>query len=294
MAMFPEFESYVPVSYQHVLMTDDNRMNCFKQAISTMVPDGGVVLDGSFGTGVFSSFAARKARKVYAVESDRNLFRLGLKLIAENGLEGKIELYHGSLSDFVPPEHVDIVMLDVLHAGLFYTPQVKLLGELRRNLADNGPYTVLPYLSLNCIQPVHVDFNYCGYNAPFARYQHAYWVDERVKALSDPQVYWVADFQDFVSTSVQASVEIKIKESAQANAVRFITKNVLSNQATDGRLIEWFSHYLIVPLQDEISVSARDRLKIDLSYEAGHGIGGLVMSVQCADQMTGTRIPDML
>ncbi len=276
MTQYPELESYVPIPHQHVLLTDDNRMNSFREAIDSMVKPGNVVLDMSFGTGIYAFFAARKARRVFVLESTPERASLIRRFVSDNGLEGKIEVFCSAPDDFEPPEPVQVVLFEPLQSGLLADQSLARLNDLRRMLARrcNGPYTVVPYLSIHCTQPVEVNFSYFGYQARLPRYQHAYWVDERVTALAEPQIYWVTDFQNLNDASVRGKVAHKITRKGRINAVRLITKNVLTNHAFNGRLIEWFCHYLILPLETELDVAVKDRVNLTVEYKAGGSLNG--------------------
>ena len=107
---------------------------------------------------------------------------------------------------------------------------------------------------------------------------------QRVTTLAEPQVFWVTDFQSHNDLAVNAAVTMKIARKGRLNAVRMITKHVLSNNALNGRLIEWFSHYLIVPVENEMAVGPRDRITIGVSYEAGGGLADLMLSVREAQE----------
>jgi predicted RNA methylase len=142
----------IPPHWHHLMLRDDRRCEAFRRAIERVVRPGDVVLDVGAGTGLLSYFAARTARRVYAVEADPGVAALGRRLIALNGLAGTVEYAQGRAEEHLPPEPVDLVLCEMLHAALAVERQVEVLNAVHRALAAAYPghrYRVIPEQAVN-------------------------------------------------------------------------------------------------------------------------------------------------
>ena len=73
--------------------------------------------------------------------------------------------------------------------------------------------------------------------------------------------------------------EITLKQSGQINALRFITKNVIAIDEAAQRTVDWFSQYLIVPLDDPLTVEAGQQVAVCFAYQPGDQIAALKPNV---------------
>ena len=76
------------------------------------------VLDVGCGTGFLSLVAARKAKRVVAVDVNPEALKCTLRNVKANGLEGKVEVRRGSLFEALKPEE----KFDLIVANLPYLP----------------------------------------------------------------------------------------------------------------------------------------------------------------------------
>jgi hypothetical protein len=63
------------------------------------------------------------------------------------------------------------------------------------------------------------------------------------------------------------------------NALRFITKNVLSIIEDRGTTIDWLNHYMMLPLARPLDVQAGDVVQISFAYRCGGSIPSLEASI---------------
>jgi hypothetical protein len=66
------------------------------------------------------------------------------------------------------------------------------------------------------------------------------------------------------------------------NALRFVTKNVLTVLADKGTTIDWINHYLVMPVMEPVDVIAGDTVYVEFSYEAGGSLQSLAASMRVA------------
>ena len=63
------------------------------------------------------------------------------------------------------------------------------------------------------------------------------------------------------------------------NAVRFMTKHFVAFLLEEGRAVEWSGQYLIIPLDQPVSVEAGDEIRVTFSYAPGGTIESLGASI---------------
>lgn len=69
--------------------------------------------------------------------------------------------------------------------------------------------------------------------------------------------------------------DFPIAADATLNALRFITKNILTIVAEQSAAIDWLNHYMVLPLAQTMPVKAGDRVHISFQYRAGGSIASL-------------------
>ncbi|XP_038126994.1 protein arginine N-methyltransferase 9 isoform X1 [Cyprinodon tularosa] len=110
----------------HFLMLNDRGRNQkYQQAIQKAVQSGcSTVLDIGTGTGILGMCAKKAgAAEVYACELSKTMYELACEVVAENGMEGSIQILHkkslemGAPADI--PHRVSLVVTETVDAGLF-------------------------------------------------------------------------------------------------------------------------------------------------------------------------------
>ena len=70
-----------------------------------------------------------------------------------------------------------------------------------------------------------------------------------------------------------------LQQAGQVNALRFITKNILSISTENNSVIDWQNHYLILPLAEPIRAKADALLNVSFNYRAGGSLTHLQNSI---------------
>ena len=276
-------QGIIPVPYHHTMLADRHRCRAFEEAIARVVRPGDVVFEAGAGTGLLSYFAARRARKVYAVEADPSVAALGRALIQRNGLEGRVEYRHGLAQEQLPPEPVDVVIGEMLHVALAVEQQVPVLNAVRQGLdaAHPGhPYRVVPAAAVTYCQLVEANFDFYGYEAPFTRLGSSYVADPSIRPLSGLETYHLADFGQIVAPRIAGSCIVTTTAAGIVNAVRLCTQAIMVEPAGEQRqpdgaagepeeVLDWYLNFLVIPLPQAFPAREGDTFTVSIDYEAG-------------------------
>jgi len=274
---------FIPVHYHHNMLMDQNRMNAFQAAIGHAVRPGMKVLELGGGTGVLSYFAAQQADKVYCVEFNPDLVQEARRFLAKNPNGHKVEVIHADAFDYLPPEPVDIVICEMIHVAMLREKQVAVIEAFKqRYLARfGGPLPIfMPEAVVMAVQPLQQDYQFNGYYAPIVQFQDTAVAYFGTVELAQPAVYSVLDFNEAVDGQIAWRGSFTVEQDGSLNALRFITKNLLSIVEASGTTIDWLNHYMTLPLARELAVVAGDVVEVSFAYRAGGSIPSLQASLR--------------
>jgi protein arginine N-methyltransferase 1 len=274
---------FIPVHYHHNMLMDQNRMHSFKSAIFHAVKPGMKVLELGGGTGVLSFFAAQQADKVYCVEFNPDMVREARRFLAINENGHKVEVIHADAFEYLPPEPVDIVICEMIHVGMLREKQVEVIESFKRRYAARfgGPLPIfMPEAVIMAAQPLQLEYDFEGFHAPIVQFQQTNVVSPGTVELAQPAVYGVIDFSQPVDGQFAWAGQFLVEKAGRLNALRFITKNVLSIIESRGTTIDWLNHYMMLPLAKPIDVQPGDVVQVSFAYRAGGSIPSLEASMQ--------------
>jgi len=276
---------FIPLQYHHHMLTDEYRMGTFKTAIDRAVFPGAKVLDLGGGTGVLSWFAAAKASKVWCVEFNPDLVKEARRLLKLNQGGDKIELVQADAFEYLPPEPVDVVICEMLHPAMLCEKQVNVIKSFKdryqQRFGDSST-RFIPEAVLLAVQPLQQDYQFMGFHAPIIQFQLPGGIHNNTIELAPPQVYSTVDFMQSVSEEFSWEGSFTLEHSAQVNALRFITKNILSISITDNSFIDWQNHYMVLPLTEPIYAKAGALLHVSFNYRAGGSLIHLQSAITAA------------
>jgi protein arginine N-methyltransferase 1 len=266
----------IPLSYHHAMLSDVHRCVAFAAAIERIVRAGDVVLDVGAETCLQGYFAVRSgARRVYALEADPQVARAAREYVRLNHLDDRIQVVEGLAQNFTPPEEADVIICEMLHVGLIEEQQVPVLNALRSTLDRTQPnrrYTVIPGAVVNYCQLVDAKSEFHGYQVPMVRFGNMYVADPSITALSGLVPYTDVNLSSTINSVANTAIDIPASAVGTVNAARFVTQVVLwfdQTQPTGQQLIDWFLNFLIVPLEQHISVTVGQKVKVSLNYRFG-------------------------
>lgn len=263
---------FIPLQYHHHMLTDEYRMGAFKAAIDQAVFPGAKVLDLGGGTGVLSWFAAVKAGKVWCVELNPDLVREARRLLKLNQDGDKIELVHADAFEYLPPEPVDVVICEMLHPAMLCEKQVNVIKCFKRRYLQRFGGSLprfIPEAVLMAVQPLQQNYRFMGFHAPIIQFQLPGGIHTDTMKFAPPQVYSTVDFTQTMSEEFSWQGVFTLEQAGQVNALRFVTKNILSISTADHSIIDWQNHYLVLPLAEPIHATAGALLHVGFTYRAG-------------------------
>ncbi|QNA89048.1 methyltransferase domain-containing protein [Massilia sp. Dwa41.01b] len=288
---------FIPVHYHHNMLMDPKRMDAFQAAIAHAVRPGMKVLELGGGTGVLSYFAAQQADKVYCVEFNPDLVVEARRFLAKNPNGHKVEVIHADAFDYLPPEPVDIVICEMIHVAMLREKQVAVIEAFKqRYLARfGGPLPVfMPEAVVMAVQPMQQDYSFHGYYAPIVQFHDTETAYPGTVGLAQPAVYSVLDFAGPVDSLIAWRGSFTVEQDGVLNALRFVTKNVLSIVQEQGGTIDWLNHYMSLPLVRELEVVAGDVVEVAFQYRAGASIPSLQASLRatlaCEDDFAAEAV----
>ncbi len=285
---------FIPLHYHHVMLMDGARTAAFREAIETLVRSGDKVVDLGGGTGILSFLAARRASRVWYVERNPELYRFAGRVLPLNAGAEKIELVAADASTFLPPERVDVVLCEMLHAGMLREKQLNVLSAFKKNyLARFGPPLprFIPEAALLAVQPVQHPFEFCGYHCPIPVFQDPLSPGAATVGLADPVAYATIDYAKEFPLVLRWEGVIPISAGGTLTALRFITKNIIGILVDERRSIDWHSAYLVMPVPTPHPVQPGAEVRISFSYPAGAPLDALAASLRVESSGPAAPVP---
>jgi len=274
---------FIPLHYHGQMLGNEQRMGPFHEAIEKLVPLGSHVVELGGGTGVMSFLASKRARRVTLVERLPHVAAAARRLLASNGVSDRVSVIEGDARDFTPDEPADVVICEMLHAGLLREKQIEVISSFKaRHLERFGVEVprVLPEATFLGVQLVHQPYDFHGYHAPVPLFFEAGAQGVNTVELSDPLVYAGFEYARRMPHLLRLDTPLIATQTGSLNALRFITKNVVGVFTAEGRSADWHMPYLSLPLPRAVEVTAGDHVRVRFQYEAGGSIESLQASLQ--------------
>ena len=278
-----ELGQFIPLHYHYNMLLDTARMQGFQQAIMRVVPEGAKVLELGAGTGVLSHFAAQRASRVWAVERNPELAREARRILVGNPHAERVEVVLADAFEYLPPEPVDVVICEMVHVGMVREKQLPIIANFKERYLQRFGAPLprfIPEAFIQAVQPVQQSFDFHGYYAPVPLFQDPLCAHPETLELADPLVYQIQAYDEPYGLQCRCDEVITVRGNGVLNALRFITKNVLAVLVETQDTIDWYSQYLVLPLDMPLAVCDGDQVRITFSYTAGCGLSVLGESLQ--------------
>ncbi len=264
------------------MLQDEDRVGAFRNAIELVVKPGMHVVELGGGTGILSSFAARQGATVTCVERNPELVSCARRFVHANGLGKQITVVQADAADFVPQHAVDVVVCEMLHVGLLREQQTQVISAFKQGYAKaygSKLPVFVPEASILMAQPVQQSFEFNGYVAAVPMFHTPVLDQPRTIELAPLSPYANIAYDDPIPTRFEVDQELKATASGTANAIRFVTQNVLAIDMQAERAITWPNQCLVLPLDCPLSLQQHDSIDMKFKYDAGGAIESLMESL---------------
>ncbi|OGJ21889.1 hypothetical protein A3K73_06740 [Candidatus Pacearchaeota archaeon RBG_13_36_9] len=264
MKKFSNYCGGAELSYSCLLA--ERRTKTFIDAVRKTVKKDQLVLEAGSGTGILSIAAAEAgAKKVYAIEQNKLLIPQLKRNIKKLGFVDKIKVIEGSALKVEIPEKVDVIICEMICAGLIDESQVPVLNYLLKFLKKDG--SVIPTNAKIMAELAHDNYLYFGYELPYLHFEDA---RRRAEAMTESKLFARVDFNKINPCSLTNRVTLKAINDGSINVIRISTETELVKGLTLGEC-EAYCPVLVVPIQ-EFKIKKEDVKTLDLSYEMGGGM----------------------
>jgi type I protein arginine methyltransferase len=266
---------YIPLHYHYNMLLDSDRVDAFKSAIACHVQADMHVLELGGGTGILSSFAARRGARVTCVERNPALVAKAREALQLNGLDDRVEVIQADAAFYTPERPVDVVICEMLHAAMLREKQLEVIAAFkanyRRRFAERLPIFI-PEASVLLWQAIEQDFDFAGYWAPIPLFRPPLLEDPRVHELSPLEPYACIDYCDPYALEFDVASVMEAKATGCWNAVRLATQNVLALDMSRSEVVTWPNQCMILPLAEPLVVEPGERLRCEFRYRAGESL----------------------
>lgn len=286
---------YIPLHYHFNMLLDSDRVGAFQAAIDQYVTAGMHVVELGAGTGILSSFAARKGATVTCVERNPVLALKAEALLLQNGLAASTTVLNEDASCFVPDRPVDVVICEMLHVGLLREKQLQVIEAFKRNyrnaFGDQVKLPVfIPEASILMWQPIFQSFDFAGYWAPIPMFQAPRLSDARTTEMGPLDPYVSIDYADEFPKQFRCQQAVAAACDGEVNAVRFVTQNVLAINVSAQTAVTWPNQCLVLPWHEPLAVGHGQSIQISLDYASGDSIESLAESLKLTVRTSGSLV----
>lgn len=276
---------YIPLHYHFNMLQDADRVGAFQAAIGQVVEPGMEVVELGAGTGILSSFAARRGARVTCVERNPALAATAEKLLADNGLAGSTSVCLADASRYTPTAPVDVVICEMLHVAMLREKQLQIIDAFKRNYRKRFGATAplprfIPEASILMWQPIYQSFDFAGYWAPIPMFQAPLLINERTIQVASLDPYASIDYQADYALHFDCQQMLLAAVGGRVNAIRFVTQNVLAVDVEQQNAITWPNQCLVLPLPEAIEVKPGERLEVSFGYDSGAPLEQLSQSLR--------------
>lgn len=265
----------IPLVYQYNLLSDSQRLTAIKQAIDNQVNSGDIVADLGAGVGVLSYLAAKEAKKVYAVEMDREVFEKGSQIMEKESINN-VEFIRDDARTVELPEEVDIIICEMLDTGLIAELQVPVMNHAISELSkENTEFIPCEAKTTATLIKSDYDFYDAEFRLPHFEEYGSRPSDERSEAVE----YHKVNFNEKNSNLVEKQITIEANQDGLINGLQLNTDVKFGK---DGEFIgasPWLDAPLNLPFESDYQLNSGDEITIELSYQLGGGLSNITYEV---------------
>jgi predicted RNA methylase len=266
---YPEQLGQFKKSYHLEMVADQSRTSAIFRALRQVLRPETLFCELGCGSGIFSIFAARYAKKVYAVEIDPETARIAAANIARSPFANRIELIKGDAREVELPERVDVVFCEMMSIWAIEEPQVPVFNStFPRMLKPGGLF--LPQRIVNLVEVGFYNFRFEDVEIRAATPLFAGISPPAL--MSESRVAGRLEFSAPVSPDLSCEVEIPVVAEGTVNCAR-LTSIVQMGPGVVFSGSDSLMPPTVVPLEEDVQVQPGDRLLFQTSAQAQTDLG---------------------
>ncbi len=260
--IYADTEGRFGLPYHLEMIKDRERVGQICAALKeTLKPDDTHCELGA-GTAIFSIYAARRCKKVYAVEQDPTMIEFAEEQIARAGLQNKIELIHEDAFHFRPPQKTNSILTEMMSIWCINEPQVPVMNHALQHVLKPGGKTI-PQRIVNLLELAHYDYHTLDVNLKASIAQFSGITAPRIMSCS--QVFNEYDFSCQNPEHISKKISLTTLLSGPVNCIRLSSLIQFSPKvtffSTDSLMPQ-----TIVPLPETIHTQKGDQIKLQIEF----------------------------
>jgi len=262
------------LDYHLEMLSDRERVEQFKKGIDKVVTKDTVFCELGCGTGVFSIYAARKAKKVYAIELDEEVYKFAKKNIEASGLTN-IELIHANAMEVELPEKVDVVFAEMLSIWMIHEPQLLVMNSAVKRLLKPKGITI-PEKIVNLLEVCNTDyiFDNIEMRAPIAQFTGI----KQPRILTTSIVFDSYKLNEVNPETVNGSIATTSITSGIANSVR-LSSLVKICDGVNFFTTDTLMPQTIFPLEEELFINDGEEISINAQFNFRSELNDVTFSI---------------
>ena len=265
----PEQLGQFKKSYHLEMVADRARTSAIFRALRQVLHPEALFCELGCGSGIFSLFAARHAKQVYAVEIDPEMARVAAANFAASPLADRIELIQGDAREAELPEKVDVIFCEMMSIWAIEEPQVPVFNSTFARLLKPGGL----FLPQRIVNLVEIGFYNFRYEDIEIRAATPVFSGIRPPAImTESRVATWLDFSAPVSSDLSCRIELLALADGWANCAR-LTSIV---QLGPGVIFSGSDSLMpptVVPLEEDVLLRPGDRVLFEATARACSDLG---------------------
>lgn len=264
------------LAYHMEMVIDSERVNLCKSGIERTLESHHVFCELGCGTGIFTIHAAKRCRKVYAIEVDPGILNIAKSNVAKAGLEDRVEFIQGDAMEIQLDEQADVIFCDMMSIWLINEPQVPVINYAREHyLKDDG--VVIPSKVINLVELGNFDYIVESTEMKASLPQFTGIRPPRI--MTESKVVSIIDFNQSVELEIHSSMEINILLPGVINCAR-LSSIVQFAHGVNFYSTDSLMPVTIVPLEKEVSVSGGENVLFTAHYRHRSNLDGSLFKVE--------------
>jgi len=266
---YPEQLGQFKKSYHLEMVADQSRTSAIFRALHQVLRPDTLFCELGCGSGIFSIFAARHAKKVYAVEIDPETARIASANIAAAPFADRVELIQGDAREVELPEKVDIIFCEMMSIWAIEEPQVPVFNSTHARMLKPGGL-FLPQTIVNLVEVGFYNFRFEDVEIRAATPLFAGITPPAV--MTESRVASQLDFSTPVSSDLSCEVELPVVAEGCVNCAR-LTSIVQMGPGIVFSGSDSLMPPTVVPLEEDIRVRPGDRVVFQASVQTQSDLG---------------------